>query len=148
MFSAGNAGGGGDDGTGGNPDSIQSPGTAKNVITVGAIEQLRDITNEVWKCSTVSGTNSCSTNQPWLAMTDSSDQVAAFSSRGKVGVGIEGEGRFKPDLVAPGTFVISTRSGQWDTNAYYNPTSHIFAVYQRSAGHDQRPLAQLDLCAR
>ena len=48
MFSAGNAGGGADDGTGGNPDTIQSPGTAKNVITVGAIEQLRDITNQVW----------------------------------------------------------------------------------------------------
>ena len=36
-------------------------------------------------------------------MTDSSDQVAAFSSRGNVGIGIEGEfGRFKPDVVAPG----------------------------------------------
>jgi subtilisin-like proprotein convertase family protein len=130
VFSAGNAGGGSDDGTGGNPDSIQSPGTAKNVITVGAIEQLRDITNNVvWKCSVVTGTNSCSTNQPWLAATDSSDQVASFSSRGPVGVGVEGQGRFKPDLVAPGTFVISTRSGQWDTNTYYNPTSHTVAVY-------------------
>jgi subtilisin-like proprotein convertase family protein len=130
VFSAGNAGGGSDDGTGGNPDSIQSPGTAKNVITVGAIEQLRDITNNVvWECSVVTGTNSCSTNQPWLAATDSSDQVASFSSRGPVGVGVEGQGRFKPDLVAPGTFVISTRSGQWDTNTYYNPTSHTVAVY-------------------
>jgi subtilisin-like proprotein convertase family protein len=130
VFSAGNAGVGGDDPTTGNPDSIQSPGTAKNVITVGAIEQLRDITNDVWKCPTVTATNNpCSTNQPWLPSTDSSDQVAAFSSRGPVGVGLEGQGRFKPDLVAPGTFVISTRSGQWDTNTYYNPTSHIFAVY-------------------
>ena len=129
VFSAGNAGVGGDDPTSGNPDTIQSPGTAKNVITVGAIEQLRNITNEVWKCSIVNATNSCSTNQPWLLTTDSSDQVAAFSSRGPVGVGVEGDGRFKPDLVAPGTFVISTRSGQWDTNSYYNPTSHIFAVY-------------------
>jgi subtilisin-like proprotein convertase family protein len=130
VFSAGNAGVGGDDPTTGNPDSIQSPGTAKNVITVGAIEQLRDITNDVWKCPAVATTNNpCSTNQPWLPSTDSSDQVAAFSSRGPVGVGLEGQGRFKPDLVAPGTFVISTRSGQWDTNSYYNPTSHIFAVY-------------------
>ena len=37
----------------GRGDTIQSPGTAKNVITVGAIEQLRNITNESWKCSTV-----------------------------------------------------------------------------------------------
>ena len=44
-----------------------------------------------------------------------------------MGRGIEGDnGRFKPDLVAPGTFVISTKSAQWDTNAYYNPTSHIY----------------------
>ena len=28
-------------------------------------------------------TNTCVTNQPWLGMTDSSDQVAAFSSRGQ-----------------------------------------------------------------
>src|SRR5262249_3285364 len=36
----------------------------------------------------------------------------------------EGEfGRYKPDVVAPGTFVISTRSGQWDEGAYYNPTN-------------------------
>ncbi|MGO8926542.1 MAG: S8 family serine peptidase [Limisphaerales bacterium] len=131
VFSAGNGGGGNSDGTGGNADTIYSPGTAKNVITVGAIEQLRNITNQVWICTTVAGTNSCTTNQPWLLMTDSSDQVASFSSRGPVGVGIEGtNGRFKPDLVAPGTFVISTRSQQWDTNAYYNPTSHIYFTYQ------------------
>jgi len=130
VFSAGDAGGGADDGTGGNPDTIESPGTAKNVITVGAIEQFRDITNQVWKCTGLNGTNnSCITNQPWLGMTDSTNEVAAFSSRGPVGVGVEGSGRFKPDLVAPGTFVISTRSGQWDTNSYYNPTSHIFATY-------------------
>lgn len=33
----------------------------------------------------------------------SQPQVAAYSSRGNVGVGVEGEfGRFKPDVVAPG----------------------------------------------
>jgi subtilisin-like proprotein convertase family protein len=131
VFAAGNAGGGNDAGTGGNPDSIESPATAKNVITVGAIEQLRNITNRVAKCETFNGSTSCNTNQPWLAMTDSGNQVAGFSSRGNVGVGIEGQfGRFKPDVVAPGTFVISTKSSQWDTNAYYNPTSHIFGLYQ------------------
>jgi subtilisin-like proprotein convertase family protein len=131
VFSAGNAGGGSDDGTGGYPDTVESPGTAKNVITVGAIEQPRNITNNVWICSTQDGTNSCNTNQPWLGMTDSGDQVASFSSRGNVGIGVEGDfGRFKPDVVAPGTFVVSTKSGQWDTNAYYNPTSHIYFTFQ------------------
>ncbi len=131
VFPAGNSGGGAIDGTGQAGGRVQSPGTAKNVITVGAIEQARFITNETWKCSPVNGTNVCKTNQPWLSMTDSSNRVAAFSSRGNVGVGIEGDfGRFKPDLVAPGTFVASTRSGQWDTNAYYNPTSSIPSIFR------------------
>ena len=62
-------------------------------------------------------------------MTSSATEVAAFSSRGNVGIGVEGEfGRYKPDLMAPGTFVISTRSLEWDERAYYNPTSHIVDV--------------------
>ena len=78
VFSAGNGGGGNSDGSAGNADTIHSPGTAKNVITVGAIEQLRNITNQVWKCSPCRHEPiSCTTNQPWLSMTDSSDQVAA-----------------------------------------------------------------------
>ena len=52
--------------------------------------------------------------------------MAAFSSRGNVGVGIEGAfGRFKPDVVAPGTFVVSARSTQWDQVAYYRATNDL-----------------------
>ena len=124
VFGAGNAGNGAADGSGGDPDFIQSPATAKNVVTVGAIEQPRYITNQVWECATVNGTNSCQTNQPWLGLTDTNNTVAAFSSRGNVGVGAEGDfGRFKPDVVAPGTFVVSARSTQWDQAAYYAPTN-------------------------
>ncbi|HWD17632.1 MAG TPA: S8 family serine peptidase, partial [Verrucomicrobiae bacterium] len=47
VFAAGNSG----DGTGNGLDNVQntitSPGTAKNVITVGAIDSPRDITNQV-----------------------------------------------------------------------------------------------------
>ena len=119
VFSAGNSGGGGTDGSAGTPDSILSPATAKNVITVGAIEQPRNITNK----DVVNG----ATNQPWLSQTDSSNQVAFFSSRGNVGVGIEGPaGRFKPDVVAPGEFVLSDKSEQWDQAGYYNPTNFSF----------------------
>ncbi len=108
VFSAGNSGGGGGSGLSGNPGSILAPGTAKNVLTVGALELPRDITNEVWKCqpcgSCTNGVN-CTTNKPWEAMTSSAQQVAGFSGRGNVGIGIEGDyGRFKPDVVAPGTF--------------------------------------------
>jgi len=128
VFAAGNSGNGGDDGTGGDPDSIVSPGNSKNAIAVGATELPRGLTNEVYVTSGGCSTNNpltYSTNQPWTAETDSQDQVARFSSRGNVGIGIEGDfGRFKPDVVAPGVFVVSTRSMTWDTNAYYNPTNH------------------------
>ncbi|HWY74930.1 MAG TPA: S8 family serine peptidase, partial [Verrucomicrobiae bacterium] len=122
VFSAGNAGNGDEGGTSGDAESILSPGTAKNVITVGAIEQFRNITNDLVMSD---GT----TNQPFELSTDSSNQVASFSSRGNVGIGIEGDfGRFKPDVVAPGVFVISDRSPSWDTNAYFNPTNYSFNV--------------------
>jgi subtilisin family serine protease len=129
VFAAGNSGGGDDDGAGGSGDTILSPGTAKNVITVGALEQLRNITNLVTTITAGTGTNAPTTNQVayWQYWTDSSNQVAFYSSRGNVGIGTEGDfGRFKPDVVSPGTFVVSTSSqfdNEWDTNAYYHPTN-------------------------
>jgi subtilisin-like proprotein convertase family protein len=146
VFSAGDDGGGNQDGTGGFPGSILSPATAKNVITVGAIEQFRNITNTYFTTNSfitnvvttdTNGnsstntfmTNSITTNYPFLLDSDSTEQVADFSARGNVGIGTEGQnGRFKPDLVAPGTFVISDRSTVWDTNSYYKPVNinHFF----------------------
>src|SRR5437773_437088 len=78
VFAAGNSGFGSTNGTVGEPDSIQAPATAKNVITVGAIESLRYITNE-----TVSNGE---TNQLFLGFTDSDNEVASFSGRGNVGI--------------------------------------------------------------
>jgi subtilisin-like proprotein convertase family protein len=131
VFSAGNAGGGDDDGTGGSEDTIQSPATAKNVITVGALEQYRNLANSAWagKTNTTNGAVTWQANQPWLELTAASNRVAGFSSRGNVGVALEGDfGRFKPDLVAPGVFVVSARSGQWDRGAYYNPTNPALVI--------------------
>ena len=107
VFAAGNAGNG-DDTT--DPGAARrthcSPATAKNVITVGAIQEFRNITNQV---TNADGTVST----PWQAETSTSYRIAGFSSRGNVGIGIEGTyGRFKPDVVAPGTFIVSTRSSQ------------------------------------
>ena len=126
VFAAGNDGNGDDSGGNGTPDSVSSPGTAKNVITVGALEQLRGITNWV---TALDGTS----NQVWLPQTSSSSEVAWYSARGNVGIGTEGDfGRFKPDVVAPGSFVVSTRSAQWDQVAYYSPTNYYddFALDQ------------------
>ncbi|MEI7731269.1 MAG: S8 family serine peptidase [Verrucomicrobiota bacterium] len=98
VFAAGNEGLGDDNGTGGVSGTIISPATGKNVITVGATEEQRYITNLL----------------TFRNMTDSKNQVAGFSSRGNVGIGIEGlTGRFKPDVVAPGTFVLSCRASAW-----------------------------------
>jgi subtilisin-like proprotein convertase family protein len=124
VFAAGNHGAGANDGTGGVAGTIQSPATAKNVITVGAMEQARFITNETWTCTT-NGTVTCQTNTPWLGLTDGTNEVAGFSARGNVGIGVEGaSGRFKPDVVAPGTFIISARSSQWNQQDYYSQTNN------------------------
>jgi subtilisin-like proprotein convertase family protein len=122
VFAAGNEGNGDPDGFGGEPGSITSPGTAKNVITVGAIDNFRNITNEVIESDNLGTT----TNQAFLGQTDSDNQVCEFSSRGNVGIGMEGlNGRFKPDVVAPGAFLVSARSSKWKlptafTNAIVN----------------------------
>ena len=127
VFPAGNSGSGTDNGLNASPNTITAPGTAKNVITVGAIETLREVVAESYTSvtNTVTETDedgnevekeevTTTTNTPFAGMSDSDNQVAAFSSRGNVGIGIEGAfGRFKPDLVAPGTFIISTRSADW-----------------------------------
>ena len=127
VFPAGNSGSGTDNGLNASPNTITAPGTAKNVITVGAVETLREVVAESYTSvtNTVTETDedgnevekeevTTTTNTPFAGMSDSDNQVAAFSSRGNVGIGIEGAfGRFKPDLVAPGTFIISTRSADW-----------------------------------
>ncbi|MGA3283012.1 MAG: S8 family serine peptidase [Verrucomicrobiota bacterium] len=121
VFAAGNLGNG-DDGNSpgsGTPDSIESPATAKNVITVGAIQELRNITNAV---TNADGTIS----EPWKTNTSTTFRIAGLSSRGNVGIGTEGTfGRYKPDVVAPGTSIISTRSSQWDIGTYFfqSPTN-------------------------
>ena len=128
VFPAGNSGEGSVNGLNASPNSVSAPGTAKNVITVGAIETLREIAIESksYETNTVTETDedgnelqkeevTTTTNTPFSSQTDSENQVAYFSSRGNVGIGIEGQyGRFKPDLVAPGAFIISTKTGDWD----------------------------------
>jgi subtilisin-like proprotein convertase family protein len=133
VFAAGNSGFGSDSGSGGLSDRIPTPSTLKNGITVGATETLRDITNE-FTLTTISVTNTCITNMSaiYLGRTDSSNQVASFSSRGNVDPGDEGlAGRFKPDLVAPGSFQVSTRSRDWDSATAYTAgnVDFIYVTY-------------------
>jgi subtilisin-like proprotein convertase family protein len=132
VFAAGNGGFGDDNGMNAFADTILSPAAGKNVITVGAVESLRNITNEIVYQDQF--TNYV-TNAIWEPMTDSATEVASFSSRGNVGVGVEGEfGRFKPDVVAPGVFIVSTRSTNWD-----DPTNFISADVQSFPGQTVAP---------
>jgi subtilisin-like proprotein convertase family protein len=90
VFAAGNEADGLEDQPVGYPDegwgSVASPGTAKNVITVGASESRRPL-----------GTITCGLDD---GAADDADDIASFSSRGPTD-----DGRLKPDLVAPGTRV-------------------------------------------
>lgn len=136
VFAAGNAGRGNEDGSGGDAGSIFSPATAKNVITVGAIESFRSITYEVVATNQVTNifegeffvTNVVETNTLTLRFSDSDDEVAPFSGRGNVGVDIEGDnGRFKPDIVAPGVFIVSTSPTNWTVDLITtNSTVRVF----------------------
>jgi len=104
VFSAGNDGDGngnpldpkGDEGYG----SITAPGTAKNVITVGAAESVRG-----------SGTDGCGVTN---GGSDSASDIINFSGRGPTQ-----DGRMKPDLVAPGTHI----TGASPQHAGYTGTS-------------------------
>ena len=143
VFAAGNEGAGGGNGLNGLAGSIISPATAKNVITVGASDLPRLITNTVANvCVTVpvitTDTNTgnlvtnlvitCETNQPWWNMTDTNNQVSPYSSRGNVGIGREGLfGRFKPDVVAPGSMLVSTRSKDYlEPSGFTNTTPFTY----------------------
>mgnify|MGYP006287679613 CR=1 FL=1 len=101
--------------------SMGSPGTAKNCITVGATENDRPATGGTWNVG-------WPTHYPVApikgdAMADDIKGMAAFSSRGPAL-----DGRYKPDIVAPGTYVVSVRSSEasstgWgaiDGNYMYN----------------------------
>ncbi len=109
LFSAGNSG------VDSNGDgvidqgSIGSPATAKNCLTVGASENDRGESFGIFPYLNW-GSGSWLANYPVNPikddyMADDREGIAAFSSRGPTN-----DGRIKPDVVAPGTFIISARS--------------------------------------
>lgn len=77
--------------------TITSPGTAKNVITVGGSENVRSLSIANGG-NDPSGSDGCGTTD---AESDDANSVAFFSSTGPCW-----DGRMKPDLVAPATHVI------------------------------------------
>ncbi len=127
VFAVGNDGAGGNNGLGGLANSISSPAAAKNVIAVGASELLRFITNEV---TIVDSSGTTNVIPWWKGTTDSSNEVAAYSGRGNTGLGREGQyGRAKPDVMAPGSMIISGRSTTWDETNYYSSAVTSISTY-------------------
>ena len=112
LFSSGNEG---TDASGRgviDPTSVGSPATAKNVLTVGASESKRPAGSGGYSAYTYfeawSNDYPADPIRSDLISTayDTINQgMAAFSSRGPCL-----DGRFKPDIVAPGTDIISCRS--------------------------------------
>ena len=94
VFAAGNAGASG-------ASTVGSPGTGKNVITVGASEGVRAF----------GGPDGCNITD---AGANSANDIIGFSSRGPCT-----DGRKKPDIMAPGTHITG---GNYQSNAV-NPTS-------------------------
>ncbi len=80
--------------------TVISPATAKNVIAVGASESVRFHED----------------------VSDNPDEVAYFSSRGPTA-----DGRFKPDIVAPGTYILSTRSSLAPDDHFWSPFNQKYA---------------------
>lgn len=93
LYAGGNAGPG--------PQTVGSPGTAKNVLTVGASENNRlDQGNE----------------------SDNPDTMADFSSRGPTA-----DGRLKPEVVAPGTWILSVKAAQAPIGSFWAPFNNDYA---------------------
>ena len=88
VFAAGNSG----------TSGISVPGTAKNVITVGAAENVHShATANGGNNNNPAGNDGCGIGD---TVADSANDMASFSSRGPCA-----DGRRKPDIVAPGTHV-------------------------------------------
>ena len=131
IFSAGNEG----------PyaETIVSPGTAKNVLTVGATENVRD-EGVMDGCGEINGNNAA--------------DMAEFSSRGPTA-----DGRIKPDMVAPGTHVMGPASqdpgyngtgvcGQarsWadftNSEKFYYPTGQTLYTWSTGTSHSTPAVA-------
>ena len=106
------------------PNSIGTPGTAKNALTVGASENLLDVGGiqkkigelksaaESWPVAPISESK----------VSDNINGIAMFSSRGPTA-----DGRIKPDVVSPGTNILSVRSQQPTAEALWGAYNKDYA---------------------
>ena len=121
--------------------SVGSPATAKNALAVGAAEGRGD-TARVWRDSWPEDFAVQPIALDPMAQADGPQGLAAFSGRGPCA-----DGRLKPDLVAPGTFVIVPRPNDsadtgWgvaaDTNFFYAGGTGVAAEQVADAAKQAR----------
>jgi hypothetical protein len=119
LFAAGNSGPG--------ANTVGSPGTGKNMITVGASEGVQAF----------GGADGCGTGD---GEADSANDIVGFSSRGPTD-----DSRFKPEIVGPGThisgmaFVTPTSTGTGTAVATYRADG----VCAGPGGSNWFPLSQV-----
>jgi len=122
LFSAGNSGEDSSPQDGKiDADSIGAPGTAKNCITVGASESYRldePLTRNGYTWGTAWPSDFPDDPVKSDRLSDNTSGIAAFSSRGPTD-----DGRLKPDVVTPGTAILSTKSSLV-TPSWYLQYSH------------------------
>ncbi|MGI9175443.1 MAG: S8 family serine peptidase, partial [Rhodothermales bacterium] len=106
LIAAGNAGP--------NVGTVSPPGTAKNALTVGAAESLRPLPAIISINPNLQDDDfnpaTPLQNEPlqipnFDQQADDTEEIAVFSGRGPTD-----DGRIKPDLVAPGSWILSCRS--------------------------------------
>ena len=103
--------------------SVQAPGTAKNCITVGASENDRPAQSKRWATGTWAARYPAApiSTDLWA---DNSDGMAAFSGRGPTR-----DRRIKPDLVAPGTSILSAHSRDASVGNFWGTSPDPDYVY-------------------
>ena len=108
-------------------DSISYPSTAKNCLAVGASENYRPQTigmtwGSIKNIYNITVYPVAPIYDDFVA--DNPKGIAAFSSRGPTD-----DGRIKPDIVAPGTYIISDNSSVLDNKpvyAIYNNKNYVY----------------------
>jgi hypothetical protein len=107
LFAAGNAGRDNDMNGIVDPYSIDSPATSKNCLSVGASESYRMGESEGYATDNWGIFRSYGEPVKSDLLSDKPYGIAGFSSRGPTI-----DGRFKPDVVAPGINILSTMSSR------------------------------------